>query len=1026
MSDTGDTGRAGGWFAGVGRGSMNLKIAGIDEAVGQLKSLTSQIGTLTQQLTGLAQSQATLSGGLSKVITAVGQSAQQATSQVQQFNSATQSTVQNVKSGSGFINSLFAGASAAAGSDVLKDLAMFPLRYITQTVGSNRQLGMNISAGMGGQMFATGATPGVLAGQLARFPGNVLGSPEDLLQMMQVMRGSGAMLDLAATANSGDQGSARTVGMLRAIQQAQMITPGTPAGQIAATIGGFSSNVQAQQQGAFLTGGAFSMIAGGGKHKSLSEWADDITKWLESQRPGEKKGKPFDYGQLMAQYFPGSNIDQWFNVNGVPEGMKEYWWNYALAKARWVPTMAVGRAPGAVVAGQAAFTIEDASQQQTGNQAWERLQSVSSQARGQLKLASAMTGTYANKEQANRWFNDLLGQITSEVIPQQIAQGSLQALQYLPDAMEELLMGFLERSGPIGALIGGGLGYGLKGITSVSKNLMQMFTGGLAPGTISDTAMSGFLDIFQGGFRAGGGSTDILQNILAQVTGDGGDVPDPYTTRERKDLGKNDILAAARAILAPTRQDEPGTGDIGDMEFGGMGARSMAGLHPDMKRKVGRMMAANPRLRITSGMRDTFIQQNLKQKGHTRVSGKPSAHTRGQAADMGPRSEYPWLVANARKFGLSSGNNHGEPWHVGMGDIGDPTVTPAATTTTNDEGGQLRGLGALFNLLTGGEQSAATVTGAIGGLVPGIMQLFLGLFGMGEATAGQADALKFDPNVYELLRGEGAYTIGGLVGAPQETIRGWRYMSPWARRFFEQNNTDGTSDPSSLSSTGSQSLAGALTALGKDPAGMSPGVMVAHIAHFAGFPNSSIDEVVGLSKRESGWDPTAFNGDTIGTKDLSYGLMQINMLGNLGPARRAEYGISSNEELKDPLVNLKAAFKLSSGGTNFHHWGGYKGYDNFYNVDKVEATRITKEAGYGDVETPVMPMLTPMPEPSLYMPMDNGGTTRQLISFQNTFVIQGGGGGGGYPNGGMDVRRTVGLIADQLEGEMNKRLARRN
>ena len=82
-----------------------------------------------------------------------------------------------------------------------------------------------------------------------------------------------------------------------------------------------------------FTGGAMSMIAAGGRQKSLSEWAESILRWFEGLRPGNKRGKGFDYGELMAQYFPGSNIDAWFNVNGVPQNMRDYWWTYALAKA---------------------------------------------------------------------------------------------------------------------------------------------------------------------------------------------------------------------------------------------------------------------------------------------------------------------------------------------------------------------------------------------------------------------------------------------------------------------------------------------------------------------------------------------------------------------------------------------------------------------------------------------------------------------------------------------------------------------
>ena len=45
------------------------------------------------------------------------------------------------------------------------------------------------------------------------------------------------------------------------------------------------------------------------------------------------------------------------------------------------------------------------------------------------------------------------------------------------------------------------------------------------------------------------------------------------------------------------------------------------------------------------------------------------------------------------------------------------------------------------------------------------------------------------------------------------------------------------------------------------------------------------------------------------------------MLGGMGPSRRAQFGLSSNEQLFNPNVNARAAFKLSKGGTDFGAWG---------------------------------------------------------------------------------------------------------
>lgn len=125
------------------------------------------------------------------------------------------------------------------------------------------------------------------------------------------------------------------------------------------------------------------------------------------------------------------------------------------------------------------------------------------------------------------------------------------------------------------------------------------------------------------------------------------------------------------------------------------------------------------------------------------------------------------------------------------------------------------------------------------------------------------------------------------------------------------------------------------------------GEQVANLAYQAGFRGQGLIDVVAISKRESSWNSGAFNGNT-STGDRSYGLMQLNMLGNLGPARLQAWGLTSEEQLFDPLTNLRAAFQLSQGGTNFHHWGGYKGMSDTYNTNVSSAAEVVRNAGLGD------------------------------------------------------------------------------
>lgn len=94
------------------------------------------------------------------------------------------------------------------------------------------------------------------------------------------------------------------------------------------------------------------------------------------------------------------------------------------------------------------------------------------------------------------------------------------------------------------------------------------------------------------------------------------------------------------------------------------------------------------------------------------------------------------------------------------------------------------------------------------------------------------------------------------------------------------------------------------------------------IAKQAGFNQQNAVIAAAVAKAESGGRSGVVN-DNPGTGDLSYGLWQINMIGRLGPARLKQFGITSYEQLKDPLTNAKAAFILS-GGSNFNPWSVYK------------------------------------------------------------------------------------------------------
>ncbi len=91
----------------------------------------------------------------------------------------------------------------------------------------------------------------------------------------------------------------------------------------------------------------------------------------------------------------------------------------------------------------------------------------------------------------------------------------------------------------------------------------------------------------------------------------------------------------------------------------------------------------------------------------------------------------------------------------------------------------------------------------------------------------------------------------------------------------------------------------------------------------AGFTGNALNTAVAIGMAESGGNAGEVNNNP-GTGDLSYGDWQINMLGAMGPERRAQYGLSSNDALLDPYTNARVAYAMSNGGQNFQPWSTYK------------------------------------------------------------------------------------------------------
>jgi len=117
------------------------------------------------------------------------------------------------------------------------------------------------------------------------------------------------------------------------------------------------------------------------------------------------------------------------------------------------------------------------------------------------------------------------------------------------------------------------------------------------------------------------------------------------------------------------------------------------------------------------------------------------------------------------------------------------------------------------------------------------------------------------------------------------------------------------------------------------------------LARSVGMPEDKIPTMVAIALSESGGDSSI---DTIKSGlydrngETSYGLWQINMTGKLRPERLKQFGISSVDDLYDPVTNAKAALNiLNSQGLNA--WSVYKSGKGPY-LDNLPAAKDAYES----------------------------------------------------------------------------------
>lgn len=93
-----------------------------------------------------------------------------------------------------------------------------------------------------------------------------------------------------------------------------------------------------------------------------------------------------------------------------------------------------------------------------------------------------------------------------------------------------------------------------------------------------------------------------------------------------------------------------------------------------------------------------------------------------------------------------------------------------------------------------------------------------------------------------------------------------------------------------------------------------------------GFKGRQLDDMAAILIGESGISKTKINARAHNcntrTKDDSYGLGQINLLGDL-IMRLNTYNLKNAEALYEPTRNLQITYELAQSKTGYKHWGSY-------------------------------------------------------------------------------------------------------
>lgn len=155
----------------------------------------------------------------------------------------------------------------------------------------------------------------------------------------------------------------------------------------------------------------------------------------------------------------------------------------------------------------------------------------------------------------------------------------------------------------------------------------------------------------------------------------------------------------------------------------------------------------------------------------------------------------------------------------------------------------------------------------------------------------------------------------------------------------------------------------------------------------AGGTDEEARTMAAISVAESRGNPRAHNGTY---PDDSYGLWQINMLGGMGPERRARFGLKSNEDLYDPETNARVALALKRARRGYGDWSTYRDGKYLAFLYSPPAPAVTGTSSDGS-------------------PVDKMWADRKKFDYGGGSPSKKPDAGGRSPFGGLDISRRYGM-----------------